>query len=367
MNTTDEQFRATLTHALDDAADGIAPFDTAALVDAGARHVRSRRLATGAAAMVGVLALAGGGWAFLAQDRQPLVAAPQPTASTAPWRTAAVQATLDLSEGIVSGVNPATEFTVTLLPDDTLVMAQVQDGTSTELQRLPLKGRSTVGWTPQYGDVALGVVPADAVDVSLIETGKTGGWAGPQLADLPGTGLKAVGFRLHQLPDPNPVLSMVWWRADGTPVTNDEVGTARRVELGREQVTAWALPQAGWGGLHHPDGGSTTLLENVADGRLTVLDGGSYMDNQAEGTFSATYWFAAIVRGTITDAEPQYDDPRLVEEAVATQAWPEMRGTLVVGHAVLPPQPGGPTDGGPNGLSGMAWTDADGVRQEWQI
>lgn len=366
MNTTDEQFRATLTHALDDAADGIAPFDTAALVDAGARHVRGRRLATGAAAMVGVLALAGGSWAFLAQDRQPQVAAPQPTASVAAGRTAPVQATLDLSEGMTSGANPATEFTVTLLPDDTLVMAQVHDGTTTELQRLPLAGRSTIGWTPQYGDVLLGVVPVDAVGVALLESGNTGGYAGPKLADLPGTGLKAVGVRLDQQPEANPTLSLMWWRADGTPVTNVEVGTARRVEVSGEQVTAWALPQDGRGGLVHPDGASSTPLDNVDGGGLTVLTGGSFVDNQADGTYSSTHWFAAILPGTITDVEPQYDDPRLVEEAVTTVAWPEMGGTLVVGHAVLPPQPGGAVDGGPNGLVGMTWTDAAGVAQEWK-
>ena len=66
MNTTDERrFRLDLAQALDASAHDIAPLETAALVGAGARRVRRRRVAGGAATMVGVLTLGGGSWALV--------------------------------------------------------------------------------------------------------------------------------------------------------------------------------------------------------------------------------------------------------------------------------------------------------------
>ncbi len=364
MNTLDEQFRADLAEALDASAHDVAPFDTSLLVDAGARKVRQRRAAAGAGMAAGVIALAGGGWAVLNQPRQPQVAAPAPTVTPAPIPSVARDTTARL---VVPGAEGSYE--VTIQAGDPLVVgfAQVIDGTvsGVEKRQFP-SGMSLVGQGTVDGQVVLGVVPREAVRVNLLENGNAGGHGGVVLADLPGTAWKAFGVRLDMAPMAGEPITAMWWRADGTPVSDNGAGHGATIRDGEDSHLVWALPAENAVGLDGPHGGMTTSPGNVADGRITVLSGGMWVTNQVDNTYGGDYFYALIVRGTAIDAQAAWDDDRIVDERIIEQPWPEMDSTIVVVSATLPQQHGPQPDGGPIGLTGLTWTDADGVRQEWK-
>ena len=95
-------------------------------------------------------------------------------------------------------------------------------------------------------DIVLGLVPDDAVRAGLLTTATTGSFTGApeNPVPLPGTGYSAVGFRLADSPPPGPDdLEPIWWRADGTPVTNTETGTGVRSSCAKRPTRNSSISQ----------------------------------------------------------------------------------------------------------------------------
>lgn len=372
MNTTDEQFRSDLAEALDASAHDVAPFDVSLLVDAGARKVRQRRAAAGAGLAAGVIALAGGSWAVLNLPGPPRVAAPAPSPSPTPSE---VSFPGNDPEDPNASLGTQVQFVARVVAGSPTPVHyyRVTDGVEELLASVPLPaaGTSLVLHSEQAPNSMIVLVPDDATSISLLGTGGSVSYVGgDRLLPLPGTALKA---ELVQVVSPatsfDASAAVLWWRADGVPVTNDEVGFARWTTLNPGgEVSTWVLPRAQRGGIRSlSDGvGSYTNLENRDP--LTVLTTGFWTSygGPDEETYSQVHLFAGIVPGTISDVAITYDDERLVDRVVESQPWPEAGGTLVVGRAVLPPQPGRGQDDGSLGFTGMTWTDAHGVRQEWK-
>ena len=248
MNATDEQFRLDLAQALDASAHDIAPLDTAALVGAGARRVRQRRLAGGAAAMVGVLALGGGTWALVNGPERPQVAAPAPTVSPAESSTVPAPSSAELAVNDTYGVTH--HFVVRFTPTDPEPIAwyRVVDGREQLLatSAMPATGQARVLTGSDAPDVVVGVVPDEATHVALLAGGEFRGMAGSEEGTpLPGSGLDAVVWMVapeHDTPD----LFPLWYRADGTPVSDQGPATScgsrraspSRSRSGRSPATA---------------------------------------------------------------------------------------------------------------------------------
>lgn len=373
MNTTDEQFRSDLAEALDASAHDVAPFDTTFLVDAGARRVRQRRIAAGATAAVAVLALAGGGWAVLGRGNEPIVAAPTPSpaAPTAPAAPVDATAVLTVPGTQSEGGNPATDFRVRVsgASDLTVEYSQVLDGTTTLLGRTLIGNGAQVLWNTPSKDVVLGLVPREATRAGLLEDANTGGTtAEGDLVDLPGTPYKAFAFRLYSVPaEPSPTLTVMWWLSDGTPVSNNGVGESVVFDEGSDRYSLWALPGDQRIGMDGPDGGwSRADWGATSDPRVKGIEGTSYVEDQGNGSYSARLRYIYVIKGELSGVAATFDDDRLVNKRVKTTPWPQMGGTAVFIGADLPTQPGPQVDGGPLGLTGLTWTDADGVRQEWK-
>ena len=373
MNTTDEQFRSDLAEALDASAHDVVPFDTAFLVDAGARRVRHRRLAAGATAAVAVVALAGGGWTLLNQAPQPLVAAPAPSVSPTPTASSPADGSVTISAGDPEQY-PADywDFKIKVVPGSStpLEFYRVVDGVERLLltSAEPTPGKSRLFTTPDAPSYVLGVGPADATNVTLLDTGRAAGFSGgDHLVPLGATGWKAFVIHLAQDPGSASDLALMWWRADGTPVSDNGAGHGITIRDRDDSYLVWALPGDNRVGIDGPDGGSSTSPGNSADGRLTILRGGLWMTNQVDNTYGGEYFHAIVVPGSVSKAEATWDDDRIIDERVTTHPWPEMDSTIVVVAATLPPQPGPEPHGGPLGLTGLTWTDAHGVRQEWKV
>ena len=342
--TIDERFRADLRGALDDAAAGVTPLDAAALIATGDRTVRRRRLAAAtvavAIALVGALAVLPGLGQRLATPIAP------PTG----------HATLTLPLTTPTGTQDTT-FTVTVLTDGTVEYAAVRDGTAVPRggsSLAGLDGQATIGTAGD--DIVLGLVPDDAVRAGLLTTATTGSFTGApeNPVPLPGTGYSAVGFRLADSPPPGPDdLEPIWWRADGTPVTNTETGTG--VVLPEAEVTLWYLPGHGLLGAGTPTQGLTTIMSAGVDG--LAFSKGFGPDGTVSGMIEvfllpqdATDVVLSFTEGV--DAQPTLD-----------QVWPGAERLVVVARGDWPtPRPSG--DERPLATR-VAWTDAGGVRQEW--
>ena len=371
MNTTDERrFRLDLAQALDASAHDIAPLDTAALVGAGARRVRRRRVAGGAATMVGVLTLGGGSWALVNAPGRSQVAAPAPTASPAVAPSASP--TDSVGADPEAPVETGQEYVVRHFPGDPapLALYSIVNGVEDLMGRaaMPVPGRAVIVSSATDPTAVVVVVPAEARRIGLLETGRAGGFSGgSDLAPVPGTALKFGVLLMDADPTDLSALVPMWWRADGTPVTDAEVGAAKKVKLGPDaEVTTWVLPEAARGGITSTEGfGSSTWLRNRDP--LTVLTAGSFVADETTTppTYAAVDVISVVVPGDARDVELTYD-PRMVDGVVETIPWPEAGGTLVVARAVLPPQLGAESEMSPGAITGMTWTDAAGVRQEWR-
>lgn len=372
MNTTDEQFRATLAHALDDAASDLAPLEVDALVTAGSRRVRHQRIATGAAAMVGVLALGGGGWALLNQPRTPQVAEPAPTASptalpSAPADQTPSSATLDLINANEPDV--AHRFEVRYTPGDAEPLAwyHLVDGTEKLVATSPppTPGQSRVFMTPDVPGVVLGVVPDDSVQATLM-AGDEARWlagGGPGVV-VPGSGLSAVAWLAQEGAGVGETLYALWFRADGTPVTDQGTGHALRVEGPvPTPVTVWTLPANDFVGVDI----TARRPHGSGDDRFSILDAYLTLASDPAGPYSAELHTVVLFDGTVSDVTALYSVDGLENRQVHVQPWPEQGMTAVVANADVPREMYDPSvHGGEPSLAGFTWTDAEGVRQEWR-
>lgn len=365
MNSTDEQFRVDLNDALDASAHDVLPLDPTALVDAGARRVRQRRLAGVAGVAAAAVVVGGGGWAALNLPDQPVAGTPTPSL---PRVLGSVDVKVpETPPESPDAVNPASTFRVTVTEDDTIQFAQLSDTGSTVLGQAKAANASTatIGWFPASQDVLILVVPQDAVRVGLLQSGDTGGYSSIDApVDIPGTTLRAFGFRLADVPrGDNPTFEAIWWRADGSAVTDKEVGVGKQVSLASATVSAWALPQADIIGLDSPDGGTSTVRSDGPDARLTVLEARSTTLNQ-DKTSTSGQTTLALIKGAVTDVAVTYAEAALTVDAEVIQPWPELDATLVVSRARVIDVPG--PEEAPASVVRITWTDAHGVAQEWK-
>lgn len=379
MNPTDEQLRLRLHAAIDAYADDGSPaLDPAALIASGTRLVRRRRLAVAGvvSATVGAVALAATavvGPFDGASDVRP----GGTTTGTVTSAPGPASATLTLPGSGVADGTEGTTFVVKVGPaalaDDGAPVDQsreevgyyVEDATGRP--RL-LAGASTEGLANRAtlwhggGDVVLGLVPADAAAVGLLpgRDGNTGGSSLDGPRRLPGTRWSAVAFRLDRVPAVGERdYAVVWWRTDGTPVTNDEVGSSVSFPASGEGISVWALPGQDAIGLRSRGGGSATLLSAL--GASSELDASTYRED-ATGTPSTLSGHLArvfVLRGAVTDVQATYAPGLTRARPVQVRRWPALDLTLVLAEADVS---GTPVTAGhnPTLVSVLTWTDASG-------
>lgn len=379
MNTTQDEFRLDLADALDASAHDLAPLDTDALVAAGTRRVRQRRLAT--VAGVGALAVVvglGASW-LPSLTGTPSPAAPTPVATAHSAATARVE--LPLNGGTVES-NPNITFEVSILPGqepDLVYSSVAEDGTVTRMGGSStdgLVGQSTLGTSGD--DIVLGIVPSDAVAATLMDpTFSIGGFTSAGPVDLPGTPWAAVGFRLDSSAGSIAGVETLWWRADGTPVTNAGSGSSARIAQGEVvlegrdgakltvpagNLDVWLLPQSRQVGIRGPAGTSSTPLSGD---RVQVLSATNDLldETRTPSVALSRITSAYLVSGTAADVTPAWADGLEAEE-VTVVPWPAADRTVVF----ITANAEGTRAGQPisDALTGLSWTDADGVRQEWK-
>ncbi|GEM_PF-3979630 len=92
----------------------------------------------------------------------------------------------------------------------------------------------------------LAVIPTGAQGPQILDAHKPKGTtqSGPP-TDVPGLPLQLVVFSFANLHDAPPH-RVVWFRPDGTPSTNTEVGGQAQWTVGGQSRRVWALPGAGW-------------------------------------------------------------------------------------------------------------------------
>jgi hypothetical protein len=373
MSTSEDQLRTDLHDALSQAGPGLPHVDAAALLDTGHRAVRRRRLAAGAGLAAFAAVVAVGASVLSGSDR---AADLRPGVSTAVRATAS--ATLELPGPQAAGGIDATRFVVRIGPD---AMPRV-DGAPPASADLAyyalvdgreqlLGGSSTAGAgraTFGHGDgtdVVIGIVPGDAVDASLRGDGVITGHAASPLVAVPGTGFKAIAFRLTEIPRSSPDIKPIWWRADGTPVTNEAAGSVLRFATPAGPVDLWAVPAADLVGQRSAGGGGTTFLSQLFSDGVADLDATAdyvWDATQTPPVVRATPVHLYVIRGRMQDVTGTYS-PRVVKQAaLQTRYWPTIDATVVLARAELPETPATQGENLPL-LTRLAWTDAAGAQQ----
>ncbi len=375
MNSSEDQLRAELHDALSAAGPDLPPVDAAALVDSGHRVVRRRRLA----AIAGVAALAA-----VAAVGASVLGGPEPAADTRPGGTSSVSATrgattsatIELTGPQAVGGIDATRFVVRIGPNAMprvdgapgagadLAFYAVVDG-----REQLLGGSSTDGMTGKatfgYGDgtdVVVGIVPADAVEASLQGDGTIGGFAGSDLVAVPGTAFKAVAFRLSDIPGQSIDVKPIWWRADGTPVTNDGAGSVLRFRTPKGDVDLWAIPGVDLVGQRTGGGGGTTLLSQLfADGVADLDATRDYVWDEREtpAVVRANPVHLYVIPGRATDVRGTYSTKVVYWSPIDARYWPTIDATVVLARAELPETPAMQGETIPL-LTRLTWTDGKG-------
>lgn len=362
MTTTDEQFPLSLALALDAAARDVAPLDLDGVLDAGRRAVRRRRLAASAGVVAAAALLVLGGWDALRPAHVAVPAAPaDPAAPAAP-----VTARLELPGHVPLGGSEATSFQVSIRRGreaDVEYSALDADGrlvsrgsaSSTGLGR-----KATLGWGGD--DIVLGIVPDDAVAVDLLENGNVSGhtWDGPK--PLPGTGYSAVGFRLYEVPRGTPTLTPLWWRTDGTPASNTEVGSVVTLPALGGRADVWALPTENRLGLRTPTGASTTIL--AGDERVRTVGVGHFVEDATRGVVSGRRAQAYLIGGRVSAVRGTYA-AAAVGQPLEIAYWPELNVTVAFAQAEFPERRGTPATLQDALLTHLAWQDAAGGPASW--
>jgi hypothetical protein len=374
MNTSEDQLRAELHDSLSAAGTHLPHVDAGALVDSGHRIVRRRRLVAvgGVAAFSAVVAV--GVSALGALDR---AAELRPGVSTPARGTAS--ATIELSGPRVVGGIDATRFVVRIGPGamppldgapssgaDLAYYAlvdgreQLLGGSSTN----GLTGRATFGHADGT-DVAIGVVPGDAVDASLLGDGTSSGHSASPLVRVPGTAFKAIAFRFNEIPADSSDIRPIWWRADGTPVTNDGAGSVVRFASAEGDVDLWALPAADLVGQRTAGGGGTTLLSHLFAEGVADLDATRdyvWDERETPAVVKADPVHLYVIPGRASDVRGTYSPKVLHWSAIQTRYWLAIDATVALARAELPETPA--TRGGTIPLlSRLTWTDAKGAAQ----
>ena len=120
---------------------------------------------------------------------------------------------------------------------------------------------------------------------------------------------------------------MLWYRADGTPVSDQGPGHVLRITQGvPEQVTVWTLPRDGLVGV---DMIARTPF-GAGDDRFSILN--AYLAQTMDDTSPYTGRLNTVVlfERTVTDVVPRYSTGGLANESVHVQAWPEEGKTVLV-------------------------------------
>lgn len=349
----DAQFRSDLADALEDAARDVGPFDAAALVAVGRRRVARRRLTAGGVLVAFVIAMAGGGLLLGRPSQPPVMATPTPAPATA---------SLDVG---------GHAFSVSVEPRDTVTYAVVEDGQSLVLARSSIAGlgrKASVGHSDiaRFRTVVLGLVPDDAVRVALLDDGNAGGFGPVTLAPVPGTGYRAFGVELLDEPTAPADLAVLWWLADGTPLSNLGPGEGLTVpdRDGVEHVV-WLLAAERRIGLEGPYGGGSTILPR--EDETVFLDASHFREDSttAPTTYEVSIRSVLVIRGAASDVGATFDD-EVVDREVLVHPWVDVDATVVLVTAELPPRSGPvPESPWPPGLTGVSWLDSTGERQEW--
>lgn len=373
MSTSEDQLSTELHDALASVGPALPHVDPAALVETGHRVVRRRRLAAGVgvAALAAVIAVGasviGGG--DRAADLRPGVSTPaRDTAS----------AEVELPGPQAPGGIEATRFVVKIGPD---AMPRV-DGAPASGADLAyytvvggkeqlLAGSTTAGAgkaTFGYGDgtdVVIGIVPNDAVDASLQADGVITGHAASPLVAVPGTSYKAIAFRLMEIPRGQPDIKPIWWRADGTPVTNEGTGGVLRFATPRGDVDLWALPGVDLVGQRSTGGNGMTFLSQLfADGPADVDATTDYVwdETRTPTVVRANLVHLYVIKGRVTEVKGTYSPKVIDRSAVEVRYWPAIEATVVLARAELPETAAASGTRLPL-LTRLTWTDSAGTHQ----
>ena len=385
MNLSEDQLRTELHDSLAATGPGLPAISAADVVSSGSRIVRRRRIAaTSATATVAAVVAIGLGATLGGDSARTEVVGSLTTSNRV---TVDGSATLTLTGTRVAGGTEATEFVVrigpravppakavTMIPPgdvgfyakDASGALQYIGGSTTD----GLGRRATLGHAGS--DVVLGIVPDDAVDVGLLpgHDGGTGGSSQDEVRRIPGTGYSAFAFRLNDVPRGDAAeFQVMWWRADGTPVTNDGAGSAVRFGTSTGDYGLWALPGADLVGYRAPGGGGTTLLSNLYSEGVGDFDATrDYVEDSTKtpATTSGHLVHLYVVRGRVGDVGGTYSSAVVDAAPLQSRYLPAVDGTVVLASARLPEAPvsAGTT---PPLLTRLTWTDAKGAAQSHDV
>lgn len=348
----EDELRSLLHGAADRQSDALTDVDTAAVLGAGHRVVRRRRVARTAGAVAAALVVGSATWAALdgqADRSAPRIPATRPAAPVAGPVTAVLDEFADLSgpDGEPLPVPGPRQVAVRVAPGGALEYLEVgADGATSLLGTSTLDGVAPSGptWTVvgDGGHVLVGVLPAQAqVLQPVTPLTDEGGHAWTTVrGDLPGTGLQAFALRFAAASDAAGVRHLLWRAADGT--VRDESGAAvPSVALGdADDTVLFVAEDLGRFGTFGRDGATLTELAGArnSSGR-PVLATGRGDGGRVVGLFAAVVPAAAEAGTmtpragtTVTHPLTKVPLPR-TDLAVLWAAWSEPAGTDGAGYA----------------------------------
>lgn len=372
MNTFEDQVRTELHDALSAAGPALPQVDTADVIDAGHATVRRRRLTAIGGVAAFAVAVAVGASLIGGPDRASDL---RPGVST-PARGTAV-ATLELPGPLAERGIQATRFIVKIGPN---AMPSIDGGPTpagdlayyaiVDGEEQLMGGSSVDGVGAIFGhgagtDVVIGIVPADAVEASLQADGIMTGQSPSELVAVPGTAFKAIAFRLGEIPTTEPYIQPIWWRADGTPVTNDGAGTVIRFTHNNLNHDLWAIKSADLYGHRVPGGGGASFLSTLfADGVADIDATSGYIwdSTRTPVVVSGELIHFYVIKGRARELNGTFDSRVKQPFGIQSDYWSDLDATVVLAQGTLPATPATQGETVPL-LTRLTWTDAKGAQQ----